>query len=155
MVRIDIAGKPNGTGFFVGRGLVLTCNHVVREKAIADLSILWGDRRLSVLDLKIPNADVDLALLQLPDDLPEHDWVVLGGDIAEREKLKTFGYPDGYAQGDPATFEFEGMTGDHFFYSDIVATEESHRIQGLFSELSTIYSSLLSFHTSDIIRLVN
>ncbi|AFY38547.1 hypothetical protein Lepto7376_2257 [[Leptolyngbya] sp. PCC 7376] len=110
-MRIDIAGKPNGTGFFVGQGLVLTCNHVVKDRAIATLSLCWGERSFSVTKIRIPNPEIDLALLHLSEEF-DHDWVIFCDEIAEREKLKTFGYPDGYAQGDPATFEYEGMTGD-------------------------------------------
>ena len=110
MVRIDIDGKPNGTGFFVGEGLVLTCNHVVKNKAIASLSVSWQGKSISVSEVKAPNENIDLALLSV--ELAGHDWVVLDEAIAEREKLKTFGYPNGYEQGDPATFEYEGMTGD-------------------------------------------
>lgn len=111
VVRIDIAGKPNGTGFFVGQGLVLTCHHVVKGKAIASLSLLWQGQSLAVQKIHPPKSAVDLALLQLTDDPLEHDWVMLCEEIAEREKLKTFGFPEKYPQGDPLTLEFENFTG--------------------------------------------
>ncbi|NJN72447.1 MAG: trypsin-like peptidase domain-containing protein [Limnothrix sp. RL_2_0] len=84
---------------------------MVKGPAIASLSLQWQGQSLAITTIRIPNPNIDLAVLYLAENL-DHDWVMLDEEMTERERLKTFGYPEGYAQGDPATFEYEGMTGD-------------------------------------------
>ena len=113
VVRIDIKGKHEGTGFFVASRLVLTCNHVVDGERASDLSIRWRKQSFPIQCLKKAKSGIDLVLLELTEDMPDdHSYVSFSQDISNREALKTFGYHERYPDGDPVTFEYEGLTGN-------------------------------------------
>jgi hypothetical protein len=72
VVQVRLNGSFSGSGFFVAPGFVLTCAHVVLDRG-AEVTVLWGERELSVsaITLHPPGgADdyhpfPDLALLQV------------------------------------------------------------------------------------------
>jgi hypothetical protein len=113
----------HGTGFFVGAGLVLTCAHVL----VRDLKCGLGDRVYlawqGVVDEPPWEAivrklleDVDVALLELTTPLaavsqpPAIDWDVAAARVGD--ELFVYGYSDQTPQGEPATFEVVGRTGE-------------------------------------------
>ena len=114
-VRLSHAGGKDhdGTGFFVAPGLILTCAHVFNKAKGKQINVWWQNQDYTAVVEKLP-ADtdkVDLALLKLSVSLPDRIWVSLDESIETWDKLDTFGYPDNYPDGDPGTFECEGLTG--------------------------------------------
>ena len=114
VVRLDIQGKPEGTGFFVGAGLILTCSHVVQGKPVTDIKAYWlhGKIALTISTVNPANQEVDLALLTVVETTAvDHPVVTLGENPQKWDLLETFGYPEKKPEGDPGTFECEGMMG--------------------------------------------
>jgi hypothetical protein len=108
-VRIEVGGQHRGTGFFVAPGLVLTCAHVIDTNP-RQLEITWKKQVQPAQLKKITQADSsDLALLEVP--FTNHDCVYFQDDTQPFDRLYTYGYPDQYPEGDPATPECEGSTG--------------------------------------------
>jgi hypothetical protein len=60
-----------------------------------------------------PSPYPDLALLKV--DVSDHPCVYLFGGTRIDDRLYSFGYTDDYPSGDPATFRFEGETGEPVF----------------------------------------
>jgi hypothetical protein len=118
-VRVDIGTKPKGTSFFVAPGLILTCAHVVKGETEQQRSAQpveaywhWGGQDFSAqIQEFLPNPYPDLALLSI-DDLPEHPCVYLSRDTQLDDKLYSYGYVEGYPNGDPAYFDYEGLSRD-------------------------------------------
>ncbi len=112
-VRLSTPSE-SGTGFFVAPGLILTCAHVVGniQSDQTLVTVEWEDHTYlaKIRDLA-PSPYPDLALLKLEDDLVAHTCVFLHEAIKVEDKLYCYGYSRKYPHGDPASFEFEGMTG--------------------------------------------
>jgi len=110
----------HGTGFFVAPGLILTCEHVVRDAYRKRLSvgIYWSGQKQSIsAQILHVRANVDLALLQAP--LTDHPCVYLLPGLKPDDNLYTYGYPGNVnkgntlydrSNGDSATFLCEGWT---------------------------------------------
>lgn len=115
-VRLSHEGKKDhdGTGFFVAPGLILTCAHVFKKANGKQIYVWWQNQNYAALMESLPEDTdkVDLALLKISVSLPDHPWVSLDESVKTRDPLYTFGYPDQYPNGDPGTFESEGLTGD-------------------------------------------
>src|SRR5829696_3164283 len=119
-VRIDIGGVPAGSGFFVAPGIVVTCFHVLRLEGVSsreadpDLTVVspLRDFRYTVRDLRehSPTEDDDLAVLRV-EPADDHPIVLLDTGLRSRDGLHTYGYPEGYEGGAPATVEAEGWMG--------------------------------------------
>jgi hypothetical protein len=110
-VRIELNNKPNGTGFFVAPGRVLTCAHVFDGAASGSLAITWKQQKQPARLIQGSSSDYpDLALLEV--DIVDHPCVYLQDDAQPFDRLYTYGYPDNYPNGDPATPECEGTAGD-------------------------------------------
>lgn len=119
-VRLSTSAGVVGTGFFVGRGLVLTCAHVVRGTAgraagvtaeWADKSIMLAPEELRLLPDPCPENNVfpDLALVRVPWD--SHPCVWLDpGEVRLGDDLYTYGYPATRREGDSVTARCEGTT---------------------------------------------
>jgi hypothetical protein len=117
-VRVDIGGKPNGSGFFVSTTHVVTCAHVLEpllatsSGARPSLGLVDGSGRThSIAGEPVLRRDHDLALLQLEVADTSVAVALLGSAYALDDNLFSFGYPDGKAGGDPSTFQVEGSTG--------------------------------------------
>ncbi len=110
-VRVELNGKPNGTGFFVAPGLILTCAHVVSKATDNKLVVTWKGQSLPAQIKKVSNEQYpDLALLTI--ELTTHPCVFLLDDAQPLDRLYTYGYPDQHPEGDPATLECEGTTNE-------------------------------------------
>jgi predicted ATPase len=109
----------NGTGFFVGPGLVLTCAHVVVGGV---LDIVWaGHDPVSPGNIVHSGGDAagtstgypypDLALIEVA--LEGHPIAVLDDQQpALDEGLYLWGFPDNYPAGDSGTYLCEGSSGE-------------------------------------------
>lgn len=115
-VRLSYPGTKTheGTGFFVGEGWILTCAHVLTKGSTQQVNVWWQNRVYLAGIKSLPEEpdSLDLALLELIGDRPQHPWVSLDEAFLVRDKLYTFGYPAEYPEGDPGTFEIEGLTGN-------------------------------------------
>ena len=120
-VRVDVAGAPKGSGFFVAPGTVVTCAHVIESQRLSP-----GDVEppiaivLSGSDVRYPMQrrsggdwrEEDVALLQLVNPV-EHPCVLLAGGILARDPLHIFGFPENHPEGNPTTLDAAGLTGDN------------------------------------------
>jgi photosystem II stability/assembly factor-like uncharacterized protein len=125
-VRIELGDGSFGSGFFVAKGIVVTCLHVVAGFDRPSITVKWADRTPTVLDVKYPdNYDSSCALESIlaprgscPDvallrvDLLDHPCVFLASNAQVGDRLYVFGYSDEHPEGDPATNVFEGFSTD-------------------------------------------
>jgi hypothetical protein len=122
VVQLTLPGK-SGTGFFVAPGRILTCAHVVGDRNAGrpydgEIQVRWkGHKPFAtgrvILEKWFPQPDI--ALIEYTGEQPEPSsppCVLLGQHCETRHPLATFGYKRGAPNGDPATFECNGYTGD-------------------------------------------
>lgn len=121
IVRIDIDGIPNGTGFFVVPGHVLTCAHVISPATLTSPDPLSAAPRakIQVCDragreheiTTDPSIDskADLAWLSLPGAPPDVPVPLISDGMVVGDELWTYGFPLGKTAGVPVTFDAEGM----------------------------------------------
>ena len=115
-VRLQASGQ-SGTGFFVAPGLILTCAHVVTEgnsrEPITPVKVYWKNHEYTAIVEKLPvNPEVDLALLQLEQPIPEQPCVSLDESFVNQDSIYSVGYTDDYPNGEPRDFIYTGLTGD-------------------------------------------
>lgn len=99
--------SDQGTGFFVAPGLIVTCHHVVRDNRVVTVTREETSTIAPVMDI-VRGRNWDLALLEFVST--GHPCVLLNGGTWLGDKVYTFGYTDEYPNGDPASFEFEGLS---------------------------------------------
>jgi CHAT domain/Trypsin-like peptidase domain len=119
-VRVDVAGAPKGTGFFVAPGTVVTCAHVIESQRLSP-----GDMDPAI-EIVLSGGDVrypmqrrsggdwrqdDVALLQLVNSV-DHPCVLLASGLLPRDPLHSFGFPDNHPEGIPTKLDADGFTGD-------------------------------------------
>jgi len=88
-----------GTGFFIAPGLVLTCNHIVKNSgnANAQVKAIWGGQEFS-LDIISSFEDSDIALLSI--DATNHPCIFLDRQEAGVGQLSyAYGYPESDRDG--------------------------------------------------------
>jgi hypothetical protein len=116
-VQVFVDGVPNGTGFFVAPGVVVTCAHVVRpelaqggvEPTITILDASRGEHAPE-LDKVWPEEMVDLALLRVP-LARDQPCVLLEPSLSLDDRLYSYGFPEDHLEGEPTAFRAEGETG--------------------------------------------
>jgi hypothetical protein len=110
-VRLSVAGGQ-GTGFFVASRLLLTCAHVVKGGGSQLVDVYWQeqDQRYQAEIAKlIEEAHLDLALLRLDTEIPNHPCVHLDQSVPDLgDPLYSYGYPKSCPDGDSVTLEYEG-----------------------------------------------
>jgi hypothetical protein len=110
-VRLSVAGGQ-GTGFFVASRLLLTCAHVVKGAGSQLVDVYWQeqDRHYKAEIAKlIEEAHLDLALLRLDTEMPNHPCVHLDQSVPDLgAPLYSYGYPKSCPDGDSVTLEYEG-----------------------------------------------
>jgi Trypsin-like peptidase domain len=123
-VRIDVRDTPSGSGFFVGRGVIATCAHVVESpgdpsKAIADDDICavmsapeGQDRRVPVRVRRFKAEPVDLAVLLVRGPFDNPSVLLDSGPMLAQDKLHTFAYPERKPKGVPRGLKADGRTGE-------------------------------------------
>lgn len=99
-----------GTGFFIGKGVIITCAHVVARTSV---NVSWKNKVLNVKHIWV-NEESDLAILEV--DKINREFVLLGGQIALQQKVYIHGYSmtnKKEKKGD-ITADYEGM--ENSFY---------------------------------------
>jgi len=114
-VKITVPGQMGwGTGFFVARGLILTCAHVVqalKPEATAEIS---GQQQKGLTEAAVVKLipKLDLVLLKVSRrqnaDLP---CAYLDGVFQPNDNFYTYGYPDHFPDGTSVTSQCEGESG--------------------------------------------
>ena len=117
-VKIDVAGAPKGTGFFVAPGHVVTCAHVLES---LDIDAPGAGAAIAVRDLE----DCPFAVSSVPDFFPDDDLAVLRVEPSDahpcvlvipglrmHDHLETFGYPELRREGLGRALRSEGTTGN-------------------------------------------
>jgi hypothetical protein len=117
-VRIDIAGQPKGSGFFVAPGHVVTCSHVLES---LDLTAPEAIAAIGVSDVEgvpyaveaVPTNEPaeDLAVLRVAPSY-NHRCVLLIPGLRMFDRFVTFGYPERRREGVARPLTSEGTTGD-------------------------------------------
>lgn len=109
-----VAEQPQGTGFVVGNGLIVTAAHVVSEnKVVMPFVYIKTERSLGLIECEVIAADHhrDLAVLKLK--IHNGDLVrsrlMLGHDLGETESVTTIGYPD-YFHGNRTSVQTHNIT---------------------------------------------
>ena len=112
IVRITPPGE-SGSGFFVAPQYILTCTHVVLGMQIGEcVSIFWRAKEYSAqLESTIPAPYPDLALLHVKREEEDHPCVFFDEEVHVHDMLYSYGFPDGYPEGSPSDFVYEGLTG--------------------------------------------
>jgi hypothetical protein len=117
-VRVDIGGVPQGSGFFVAPGVVVTCAHVIEPDQLssnANSTITVVDRQgiqFSATGRELaPKTAEDIAILKIA-DAGDHACVLLDTVAASsRDPIHVYGYPANRPEGESTTFESEGSAG--------------------------------------------
>ncbi|MER6678014.1 VMAP-related conflict system protein [Streptomyces sp. NPDC000983] len=128
VVRVSGAEVPGGTGFFVAPGTVLTCAHAVGAReprseeraAVRRVRVSWdGGEGTGAVTALPPVHDgrglwpfPDLAVVELPEPVPDQGWVPLVDTMpAVGDQLYAAGYSAVYEKGEPrlggTTVEYE------------------------------------------------
>jgi parallel beta-helix repeat protein len=108
-VRV-VLNSNQGTGFFVGPGIVLTCLHVVEGLAVGDpVTLLWADSSATAR-LVAFSQDLDVALLSCQASEFPCPNAAMSGDVETGDVCYSFGFSDIRSSGDPATFTIEGFS---------------------------------------------
>ncbi|MGH3869418.1 MAG: S1 family peptidase [Pseudonocardiaceae bacterium] len=126
VVRVDNDDGPQGTGFFVAPGWVLTCAHVVKDADRLSLVPAGGGSPIpGVVEARsAPHAGGRSAFWPFPDlalvstSLTDHPCVLLDPRGPLEGECHAWGYPEreDYIEptGSPASFLFEGVEGDDY-----------------------------------------
>ncbi len=91
VVRV-VGGEGEGSGFSIGKGLILTNFHVIEFEPSP--KVIFLDNAFETAEIIMANKDSDLAILKIEKDLPVISW----GDPASLqygEELLMMGYPFG------------------------------------------------------------
>ena len=123
VVRIDIEGRPSGTGFFVAPGHVLTCAHVIESATFTSSAPLSAtlSSPIQVVDARgrshaitaapVIEQNADLAWLRLPAAPTDVSIALIFRGVSVGDELWTYGFPPDKSKGVPATFKIEGLAG--------------------------------------------
>ena len=112
--RISVE-SVRGTGFFVAPQFLLTCAHVVEnvQNATSSVMVQWKGKSYTANIVHLsPTSYPDLALLKVENIPSNHPCVFLHKAVSIDDPLYSYGYSKIYPQGEPSSFQFEGMTGD-------------------------------------------
>jgi hypothetical protein len=111
---IPAKSKVWGTGFFVAKGKIITCAHVVQDHETEAISVLWQGREWAAKIESIQHSPVDLALLQVELSDEEHPpCVLLDEGFNPFDHLYVYGYPDDFPEGSSVTITCEGIAKEH------------------------------------------
>ncbi|MGB5633066.1 MAG: tetratricopeptide repeat protein [Waterburya sp.] len=106
--------ETSGTGFFVAKGKIITCAHVVEKYQTQTISVIWQGKEWATAKVESILPDpIDLALLQV--ELPEGEHppcVLLDKQFDPFDSLYVYGYPDDFPAGGSVTIDVEGTVKD-------------------------------------------
>jgi len=110
---IPVKSKTWGTGFFVAKGKIITCAHVVQCYETEKIVVLWQGQEWEARIDHIQPSPIDLALLQV--QLPEEEHppcAFLDEGFNPFDQLYVYGYPDDFPEGSSVTITCEGIAKD-------------------------------------------
>lgn len=120
-VKILIPGQMGwGTGFFVDKGLILTCAHVVRKAVDKPVKVFWPFKAKTLSATVDPKnffddgKTLDIALLSLAEPYPDdHPCVLLDeASVAFGQELYSYGFLKSYPNAASVDSINESLTGD-------------------------------------------
>ncbi|MFH8476530.1 trypsin-like peptidase domain-containing protein [Streptomyces sp. NPDC018000] len=149
---MDVGGQPAGAGFLTRRNEVVTCAHVVamalglrRDVTDRPTGQLWVDFPLTEPSLRVEarieswtpvgaDGSGDIAVLRLLTDAPPKARVArLVENVAGADRrVRTFGFPDGYADGTWSVGWLRGRQGTGWLQYDTDPASQ-HRVERGFS----------------------
>ncbi|MEL4894128.1 trypsin-like peptidase domain-containing protein [Crocosphaera sp. Alani8] len=152
-VRLNY-GESQGTGFFIASGFILTCAHVVKSAKSNPINVFWkaNNQTYQAKIEKLVEYPIDLALLKLEGDIPDHNCINLDEKEPKiNQDLYIFGYPKSveldYPEGDSVTLKYEGKSfkGTILLYK----LKDGHIVEGFSG------SPLLNLMTGQICGIVH
>ncbi|NEO27658.1 MAG: trypsin-like peptidase domain-containing protein [Kamptonema sp. SIO4C4] len=114
---VRVTGKERGSGFLLGKGIVITCNHVLRKHVVGDKVEVWrqgsGDPAAgNILGL---DRDSDVALLRVDDEAwVAKSTVLLDGAPTLGDPIYSFTYSDKEPDGESVSLSVEGWSARPF-----------------------------------------
>jgi hypothetical protein len=122
-VKLYVAGRRTGSGFFVASGTVVTCKHVLTpidldsEQAPAMIEVRdQSGREYQVIAVRhVSPDDEDLAVLRV-DPGDTHTCALLASGLNAGDQVAAFGYTAKYETGTPVTLVGEGMMGNQTLF---------------------------------------
>ncbi|MDO8583358.1 MAG: trypsin-like peptidase domain-containing protein [bacterium] len=110
VVRV-VGGEGEGSGFSIGKGLILTNFHVIEFEPSP--KVIFLDNAFETAEIIMTNKNSDLAILKIEKDLPIISW----GDPANlqyAEELLMMGYPFGGDLSGEATLKKGYLSGTRY-----------------------------------------
>ncbi len=110
VVRV-VGGEGEGSGFSVGKGLILTNFHVIEFEPSP--KVIFLDNAFETAEIIMANKNADLAILKIEKDLPIISW---GNplDLQPAEELLMMGYPFGGDLSGEATLKKGYLSGSRY-----------------------------------------
>jgi len=110
VVRV-VGGEGEGSGFSIGKGLILTNFHVIEFEPSP--KVIYLDNAFETAEIIMANKNADLAILKIEKDLPIISW----GNALElqpAEELLMMGYPFGGDLSGEATLKKGYLSGSRY-----------------------------------------
>lgn len=110
VVRV-VGGEGEGSGFSIGKGLILTNFHVIEFEPSP--KVIFLDNAFETAEIIMANKNADLAILKIEKDLPIISW----GNALElepAEELLMMGYPFGGDLSGEATLKKGYLSGSRY-----------------------------------------
>lgn len=110
VVRV-VGGEGEGSGFSIGKGLILTNFHVIEFEPSP--KVIFLDNAFETAEIIMANKNADLAILKIEKDLPIISW---GNalDLKPAEELLMMGYPFGGDLSGEATLKKGYLSGSRY-----------------------------------------
>ena len=140
-----------GSGFFIDKGLIVTCHHVIEDCSLNQLQIIWQGETYQALKIE-SNAKDDLALITLKIN-KKHPCVKLNATINPDDRCSFFGFPENHRDnGMIRNCEHEGTTKkllafkegqfEHGFSGSAILNFETGKVCGVVNKTRDSYSNL-------------
>jgi hypothetical protein len=113
VVKLSVKGKAgHATGFFVAPGLIMTCNHFIKNLGESTLNVCYQGNEYEAVIHGLPgDTRIDLATLRCLVNVPTHSYAYLDLSIQVDDCLRAYGYPRDYPEGCQETFTYDNLTG--------------------------------------------
>jgi len=140
-----------GSGFFIDKGLIVTCHHVIEDCSPNQLRIIWQGENYQALKIE-SNVKDDLALITLKIN-KRHPCVKLDSTINPHDRCSFFGFPENHRDnGMIRNCEHEGTTKkllafkegqfEHGFSGSAILNFETGKVCGIVNKTRDAYSNL-------------
>ena len=140
-----------GSGFFIEKGLIVTCYHVIEDCLAKQLTIIWQGESYKASKIE-SNPDDDLAIITLKID-EKHPHVQLDKTINPDDRCSFYGFPENHREeGMIRNCEHEGTTKkllafregqfEHGFSGSAILNFETGKVCGVVNKTRDAYSDL-------------